>query len=189
MKKIKVREITGLDTLAGKSGGLRDFPKFMAAVEDAPEGSTVILDWRGVEIATSSYLGATFVHLLKMTMAGDLDRYLVLTGLNRTCLDELKLALELPGLVALLGSVGKNGTIESLQIFGKLEPPYVQTFAEVQKANGVSASELHERPARTQIAIGKTGWINRLSNLHRLRLVRKQKIGREFVFKAVNKET
>jgi hypothetical protein len=188
MKRIKVREITGSDTLAGKCGGSRDFLKLMAAVEDSPEGSTVILDWTGVEVATASYFGATFVRLLRMTMAGDMDRYLVLTGLNRTCLDELKLALELQGLVALLGDRGKNGAIESLQFFGTMEPAYVQTFAEVQKARGVSASELHKRQVPTHNPIGKTGWINRLSNLHRLRLVRKQKVGREFVFKPVNKE-
>jgi len=189
MQRIKVREITGLDTLAGKSGGARDFPKFMAAVEDSPEGCTVLLDWSGVEIATASYFGATFVPLLRLTMTGDLDRYLVLTGLNQTCLDELKLALEVPGLVALLGDCSKNGTIKSVLLFGKLESVYIEAFAEVQRAKGVSASELHTRQDRSRNRIGKTGWINRLSSLHRLRLVRKQKIGRRFVFRSVNEES
>lgn len=188
MQRIKVRELTGLDTLAGKSGGARDFPKFVAAVEDSPEGCTVLLDWSGVEIATASYFGATFMPLLRMTMVGGLDRYLVLTGLNRTCLDELKLALEVPGLVALLGDCGKNGTVNSVQLFGKLEPVYVEAFAEVQKSKGVSASELHDRQIRSHSRIGVTGWINRLSNLHRLRLVRKQRIGRRFVYKPLNEE-
>jgi hypothetical protein len=187
VNRIRVREITGLDTLAGKSGGQRDFPKFMAAIEEMPEGSTVVLDWLGVEIATSSYFGSTFIPVLRMAMAGDLNRYFIVGGLNRTCLDELKLVLESQGLVTLLGELDKNGRIRSVQVLGEIDPAYAETLAAVQEAKGASASELHDRKSRPHsVRIGRTGWINRLSNLHRLRLVRKRKMGREFVFEAVN---
>lgn len=188
MKRIKVRDITGLNTLAGRSSGSRDFPKLLAAVEDSPEGSTVIVDWTGVEIATASYFGATFVRLLRMTMTGDVDRYVILRGLNPTCLDELKLALELPRLVALLGDVNDDGSIRSVRLVGSLESSYVEAFGEVQRLKAVSASELHKRQDRMRGPIGKTGWINRLSNLHKLRLVRKERVGREFLFKTVSEE-
>jgi len=189
MEQISVKEITGLETLAGKSGAARDFPKFMAAVEASPDASTVLLDWSGIEVATASYFGGTYVRLLRMTMTGDLDRYLILTGLNETCLDELKLALELPGLVALLADCGKNATIKGIQTFGKLERAYIEAFVEVHRSKGISASELHQKHVRGHNGIGKTAWINRLSNLHRLRLVRKQKTGRQFVFTPVNEES
>lgn len=189
MKRINIKEITGLETLAGKSGAARDFPKFVAAVEASPLESTVLLDWSGIEVVTASYFGGTFVRLLRMTMTGDLDRYLILTGLNETCLDELKLALELPGLVALLADCGKKPTIRSIQAFGKLETAYVEAFAEVGRSKGISASELHRRHVRSQSGIGKTAWVNRLTNLHRLRLVRKQKRGRQFVFRPVSEES
>jgi len=185
MERIKVTEVTKSDTLAGKIPGMRDFPKFLSAVENTPESSTVILDWTGVEIATASYFGATFVRLLRMTTAGDLDRYLAVTGLNSTCMDELKLALEIAEVVALLIDGVKGRGDRSVQVLGNLDPAYVQTIAEVQKCKGVSASELHRRQMGTNHPIGKTGWINRLSNLYRLRLVRKEKQGRESVFRSV----
>jgi hypothetical protein len=187
MSVINVRKITGSDTLAGKTGGLRDFPKFATAVDQTPEGSTVVLDWSGVEIATASYFGSTLVPMLRMAMAGDLDRYFVVAGLNRTCLDELKLVLEVQGLATLLGQVGKGGKAQGLQVLGKLDPAYAETLAAVQDAKSVSASNLYDGHSRVGgQRIGKTGWINRLSKLHHLRLVKKQKVGREFVFEAVS---
>ncbi len=185
MTRIKIREVTGQDILAGKSDGLRDYPKIMSAVEETTSGDTVVLDWSGVEIATASYFGATFVPLLRMAMAGQLDRYFIVTGLNRTCLDELKLVLELQGLVALTGEWKENG-IRNAEVLGRLDPAYADTLNAVQRAQAASATELFKKHTRTPI--GKTGWINRLSNLHRLRLVRKERVGREYVFQALAKE-
>ncbi len=188
MIRINVREITGLDTLAGKVGGLRDFPKFVAALEETPSGSTVFLDWSGVEISTASYLGTTFVPLLRMAMAGELDRYFVVCGMNKTCLDEFKLVLELQGLVALVGNLGRDGLVHNVQVLGTLDLAYTKTLDAVQHVNLATASQLHKRDAQTHTRIGKTAWINRLSKLHRLRLVRKQRIGREYVFQTVSEE-
>jgi len=185
MTRIKVREITGREILAGKSDGLRDFPKFMTAVEEMSAGDTVILDWTGIEIATASYFGATLISLLRMAIAGDLDRYFVVAGLNSTCLDELKLVLDLQSLVTLAGE-WRDGTLQGLTVLGKLDDAYSEALDAVQQVDAVSAAELHKSHQRSS-PIGKTGWINRLTNLHRLRLVRKQRIGREYVFQAVNK--
>jgi len=184
MTRIEVKKITDLDTLAGRSGGLRDFPKFMTAVEGAPSGDTVVLDWSGIEIVTASYLGATFGTLLRMAMSGGLDRYFVMTGLNKAGLDELKLVVEVQNLVALVGDLDQDGSLHNVESLGILDPAYVEPLHAVQKAKTASAMSLYER-ARSRTKIGKTGWINRLSNLHRLRLVRKQRIGREYVFEAV----
>src|SRR5258708_2941626 len=89
--RINVRQITGLGTLIGKIGGTRDFPKFMEAVSASPEGSTVVFDWSGIEIATASYFGATVLPLLRMSITGGMDRYFMHVGLNQNCFDELKL--------------------------------------------------------------------------------------------------
>jgi hypothetical protein len=185
MNRIGVKKLTGLDTLAGKSGGLRDFPKFMAEIEETPSGDTVILDWTGIEVVTASYLGATFGTFLRMAMAGDLDRYFVMVGLNKAGIDELKLVVEVQKLVALVGELNKDGSVHNVESLGFLDPAYAETLQAVQKAKTASAMSLYER-ARNHTRIGKTAWINRLSNLHRLRLVRKQRIGREYVFEAVS---
>jgi len=188
MTRITVREITGLDTLAGRSGGLRDFSKFVAAIEETPEGETVVLDWAGVEIATASYFASTLAVLLRMAMAGELDRYFIAVGLNKTCREELKLVLELQALAVLVGRCDREGSIQNVEVLGVLDPAYAETLETVQRVEGASAAGLHKQQTRTLKGIGRTGWINRLSNLYRLRLLKRQRVGRQYVFQAVFKE-
>jgi hypothetical protein len=184
MRHISIREVTGRDILAGKSDGLRDFPKLLDAVEQTSPGETVVLDWDGIEIATASYFGTTLIALLRMAMASELDCYFVVTNLNRTCIDELKLVLELLGLVVLTGE-WTNGGIRKTQVLGSLDASYAETLGAIQKSVSASATELHTAN-RGRSGIGKTGWINRLSNLHRLRLIRKERVGREYKFHALS---
>jgi hypothetical protein len=183
---LNIRNLTGLDTLAGKSGGLRDFPKFLTAIEETSDEDIVVLDWTGIEIATASYFGATFISLLRMAVAGELNRYFVLVGLNRTCLDELKLVLELQGLVAATGKMEK-GVVRHLELLGNLDNAYTEALAAVQQVDSASATDLHKKN-QSRAKIGKTAWINRLTNLHRMRLIRKQRVGREYIFRALTSE-
>jgi hypothetical protein len=185
MQTLRICEITGLNTLAGKIAGVRDWPKFLQTVEATPEGAVLVFDWADVELVTASYYSATFVRLLRMAMSGDLDRYFILINLNRTSVDELKLVLEFQGLVALIGKLGPSGNILEVEILGNLDSVYSEAYEAVRKSTQVSASQLYGLQRQASAGIGKTGWINRLANLHRLRLVKRQKIGREFVFEAI----
>ena len=187
MTRIDVQKLTGLDTLVGKTGGLRDFPKFMSAVAEVPDGSTVILDWSAVDLATSSYFASAVIPIIRMTLVGDLDRYFIFAGLSQTSLDELKLVVEHTGVVVFLGDLDRNGSPRNLRVLGKLESPYAETLAAIQAVESASASALHKQQHRSGTRIGKTGWVNRLSHLHRLRLIKKHKIGRELVFETVQK--
>ena len=187
MIRIDAHKVTGLDTLVGKIGGIRDFPKFMSAVAEAPDGSTVALDWSGIDLATASYFGSAVLPIIRMTMMGDLDRYFVFVGVNQTSLDELKLVLEFNELVVLLGDLDRSGGVRNLRVLGKLESPYAETLTAIQEVESTSASALYKQQHRTGTRIGKTGWVNRLSHLYRLRLLKKHKVGRELVFETVQK--
>jgi hypothetical protein len=183
--RIDVRQITGLDTLIGKIGGMRDFPKFMEAVSATPEGSTVVFDWSAIEIATASYFGSTVLPLLRMSTAGGMDRYFLHVGLNQNCLDELRLVVEFQNLVVLVGEAGRGDSIRDVRVVGKLEPAYSETLAAITASQTASAATLHKDQPSRGTKIGKTGWANRLSYLFRLRLVKKQRVGRELVFQPV----
>jgi len=185
--RIQAQKVTGLTTLVGKTGGIRDLPKFMAAVAEVPDGSTIILDWSRIDLATASYFGAAIVPIIRMTMVGDLDRYFVFAGLDQTSLDELKLVIEYNHLVIFLGDLDRGGGVRNLRVLGKLESPYLETLTAIQSAKSASASGLYKQQDRIGTRIGKTGWVNRLSHLHRLRLVKKHKVGRELVFETVQK--
>lgn len=183
--RIKVRQITGIDTLIGKIGGARDFPKFMEAASATPEGSTVVFDWSGIEIATASYFGSTVLPLLRMSQTGDMDRYFLHVALNQNCFDELKLVVEYQNLVVLVGDTNRGDSIRNVRVLGKLEPVYSETLAAIGATQTASASTLHKDQPTKGAKIGKTGWANRLSYLFRLRLVKKQRVGRELVFQPI----
>jgi hypothetical protein len=181
--RINVRKITDSNTLVGKIGGNRDFPKFMTAAMEAPEGSTVVFDWSGIELATASYFGATILPLLKMSNVGQLDRYFMLVGISPDFLDELKLVIEFHSLAVLVGDIGRGDSVCNVRVIGKLESPYSETLDAITKATRASASILHKHSKKNQI--GKTGWANRLAYLSQLRLVKKQRVGRELVFQPI----
>jgi hypothetical protein len=183
--RLDVRQISGLDTLIGKIGGTRDFPKFMEAVSAMPEGSTVVFDWSSIEIATASYFDSTVLPLLRMSTTGDMDRYFLHVGLNQNCLDELKLVVEFQKLVVLVGDAGRGDSIHNVRVVGKLEPVYSDTLAAIKASQTASAATLHKDQPSKGAKIGKTGWANRLSYLFRLRLIKKQRVGRELVFQPV----
>jgi hypothetical protein len=183
--RISVRQITGLDTLIGKTGGTRDFPKFMEAVSTKPDGSTVIFDWSAIEIATASYFGSTVLPLLRMSTTGGMDRYFLHVGLNQNCLDELRLVAEYQNLVVLVGDVRSGDSIRNISVLGKLEPVYSETLAAIKASRTASAGTLYREQPTKCAKIGKTGWANRLSHLFRLRLVKRHRVGRELVFQPV----
>jgi hypothetical protein len=181
--RLNVHKITDSTTLTGKLGGTRDFPKFMAAVMATPEGSTVVFDWSDIELATASYFGATILPLLKMSTAGHLDRYFVLAGVDENYIDELRLIIEFHDLAVMVGDIDRGGIVRNIRVVGKLESPYSETLQAITKSHRASASTLHKEQRKSQI--GKTGWANRLAYLSQLRLIKKQRVGRELVFQPV----
>lgn len=181
--RLSITKVVGSNMLAGKAAGQKDFPLLLAAIREAPDSATVALDWSEVEIATASYFGATLMPLIRMAISGDLDRYFVIVGMNESCLDELRLVLDLQSHAVLVGEFDRHGRIGKINIVGKIDPSHILTFTSVAAAEAISATELYLRnKAQGQSKIGKTGWINRVNTLYRERLLRRKKIGREFVF-------
>jgi hypothetical protein len=182
--RLRILKVTGSEYLVGKIGGQRDLPKFMNAVAATPDGCTVILDWSGIELASASYFGSAIIPVLRMTTTGDLDRYFIFANVNQNSLDELKLVVEFSNFVVLLGDIDRNNALSNVRVVGKLESPYSETFEAISRSQTASAAMLHEAQ-NSKAKIGKTGWANRLAYLSELRLVRKQRVGRELVFQPI----
>jgi len=184
MRRVNVRQFTGSDTLVGKTDGQRDAPRYVNLVFSDEREESLLWDWSGIKVATASYFATTLVPLMRMITSGELAKYFLLAGLNKNCLDELTLVLDAEGLVAMLAHM-RGGKVASVDLIGKLDPVYASTFNEVVRRGAVSAAELFRNSEhRGKSNIGKTAWINRLTGLNRLRLLRKEKVGREFIFHA-----
>lgn len=183
MRFLNVKSLTKRDTLVGRGDAKRDFALFEEAVTGGTAGETIIWDWSGVKITTASYFAGTCILLFKRTLSGELDKFFVLFGMNENSLEELKLILNAEGLVMLVADRVHRGKIESAYPLGELEDPYRETFAKTISKHPVSASTLHRKSTSGDgPRIGKTAWINRLTNLNRVRLLRRTKVGREFVY-------
>jgi hypothetical protein len=184
LRRVNVRQLSGSDTLVGKTDGQRDAPKFVNLVFGDDREESLLWDWSGIEVATASYFATTIIPLMRMITSGELAKYFLFVGLNKNCLDEFALVLNAEGLVAMLVKL-KNEKVASVDLVGKLDPVYANTFREVIRHGGISAAELFRHSQnRGKSKIGKTAWVNRLTGLNRLRLLRKEKVGREFVFHA-----
>jgi hypothetical protein len=182
LRRVSVRQLTGSDTLVGKTDGQRDAPKFVNLVFGDDREETLLWDWSGIEVATASYFATTITPLMRMITSGELAKYFLFTRLNKNCLDELSLVLNAEGLVAMMVHM-KGEKVASVDLVGKLDPVYANTFREVIRRGAISAAELFKHSQhRGKSQIGKTAWVNRLTGLNRLRLLRKEKVGREFVF-------
>lgn len=178
MQWIRVRNVAASDMLVGRSEGRRHFPKFIEAIYKSPELRTVVLDWTGVRIVTASYVAATIVPLLNVVGSGELEKYFVLTKMAPNCEEEIRFVLEAEGLAMFAANRGKRGRLEGVRTLGRLDHALAEALEQVIRHPGASANDLLVLSAGTgKTHIGVTAWINRLSNLHKLRLVRRTRVG------------
>lgn len=185
-------------------------------------GMTVLLDMKGVETVTASYLKATFLYLLRragalelgvlrslergsertveardpaaeVERAGEdtLNIFPMVAGLSpdvREELDDLLLLRKLSALEVMeLEESEQAGSERILQarLRGVSGGIVADTLKILMREGEATASQLFERHGG---GINVTGWNNRLADLHRLRLARRRKEGRFWIYRPVAEE-
>ena len=183
---LRIAKEVGSTQLAGSDMGISDLPKLLATVLKAGPEELIMLDFTGVD-ATASYLSQSVVKLVRMSNAGELDKFFIFTGLNAHTLDDLEIVLKLQKMAAFLTNSPKKGvSAETVKVIGHLEPLYQKTLNQVLAVNSATAEELMSKAKGEHIQ--KTGWLNRLAFLSSQKLIRREKHAREFVFKPVWEE-
>ena len=181
MKILKIRKLADSRFLTGRKLGKRDRPKFIAACRQIEPETTVVFDWGGVTVATSSYCDETLIHILRAIRLGDLHLYPLVVGMNENCVEEAEYALNVAGEAVWIAAL-KRGRIEVVRVLGRLESPYRETLSEILLRGSISPSDYGDRPGGAT-AIGRTGWLNRLGYLNKSGFIRKTKIGRTTVYR------
>lgn len=186
MKTLRIAKEIGGTHLAGNDMGISDLPKLLAAVLRADAEELVLLDFTGVD-ATASYLSQSVVKLVRMSNAGELDKFFIFSGLNAHTQDDLEIVLKLQKMAAFLSESSK-GIIssEAVRVIGHLDPLYRKTLNQVLTVKSATAEDLMFK-AKGE-GIQKTGWLNRLAFLSSQKLIRREKRAREFVFKPIWEE-
>jgi hypothetical protein len=161
-------------------------------------GELVVVDFKGIESATGSYLKATVVRLLQLGAASvnaraeqDPDTWLnvypLVANLNAELSDELDQVLAIQEVPCLeVVKAGDDGVIAA-KLRGPLDRALRETLRAVEELRSATATALSERFA-ADAKIATTAWNNRLSDLCVRRLVRRRRVGRQWVYEPVARQ-
>ncbi|WP_434387423.1 hypothetical protein [Melittangium boletus] len=184
--------------LFGATKGQEHFAPLLAELRDVSSGEVVIYDFTGIEHATASYVRATVLRLLKASyraaedagtsatsgMDSDvLDVFPLVAGLSADVAEELQTVLESQGIACFEATKWSAAGVVQGRVRGVLEGVLRDTLVRVAAARQVTASMLAEREPPNV-----TGWNNRLAELYRMRLVKRVKDGRQWIYSAVCSE-
>lgn len=174
MTLIPLRDLLGPSPLAGRIHGERDLSKIEDALR-AGESDVVILDFDKVELITSSYFLAAFWPL--WGDRGGQEWFPILANVGEQVLEDIVLPVR-QGRGAIWTATWSAGSLREPRVEGDLETELRLTLRLALEQGEVTASSLHEQDA----SVGKTAWNNRLADLHRLRLLRRRKEGRQLIY-------
>ncbi|MFO0575489.1 MAG: hypothetical protein U1A78_15960 [Polyangia bacterium] len=163
----------------------------------AHSGELVILDFTGIEAATASFIKATVVRLLKLSQqAADeapadekaaegplLNIYPCVHGLATEVREELSEVLVSQRLVCLEAMAWNPTQATAATLYGPLEVSLWNTLQKLTGTVGSTASQLHANHPEENINV--TAWNNRLADLFRLRLVRRVRQGRPWLYSSI----
>lgn len=184
--------------LYGATLGEKHLNGLLREIVGLSDGALVILDFTGVEAASASYLKATYGRLLAAAIrsAGSsgvsnkiehgedcLNIYPTVAGLSEDVRGEFDLllaALSLPGVEA---GRWKGEKLISGRVRGPLEGVLKETLQRVTTMRHATAFDMVDERLRNP-----TAWNNRLADLYRLRLVRRVKEGRQWVYTPIADE-
>lgn len=156
---------TGSDAiLAGRLMGQR---AFVAALEQFPElaePALVLLNFAGVELATSSYLSEVLVPLRDHLRLRRQPGYAVAANLADTVREEIEEMLRRSGDAFLTCGTDSAGQITDIQLCGQLDDKLLETLKLVSLKRETTAAQLYEEFRATD-AVGATAWNNRLASL------------------------
>lgn len=180
---------------------MRPLPEMVAGLPADNRGIEVLLDFVNVQSATSSYLQQSVLWLIDAAQratdnegAGHrtegvlaLDVWPFVTNLNDEVRGELRRLLRQEERVCMEAvSVTQEG-VTGIRVLGVLDPHLRAALEALVEAKRATAAELHARyPTGTQQRpITKNAWSNKLIDLFRLRLVRRTKHDRQWIYEPV----
>jgi len=204
---ISVKQLLGtsLSFGAGASLGQSHYPTILDKIRQEQTTNSdglVVFDYTNVEDVTASYVKATLLalHRCGRLAAGSLSAeealtshnhpvsleiFVVVTGANddvKACINDVFAA---NSLAVLAGNALVNGCLQSAELLGVIESKAFQTLQLAAKLEEVTAALLSQTQVTENITI--TAWNNRLADLHRQLLLRRQTNGRQHTYHSLVK--
>ena len=176
---IRMRDLVGNEVLAGALTGRKILGLLlerMGKLTANPE--MVMLDFKGVEIATASFLRESILEFRTIVRRRWINGYPVLANASDSVIEELLVLLVPQRDVFMLCALDEEGTPHSARLVGDLEPKQRITYELVQKLGDADAAELMRASDESDKPASRTAWNNRLAALSRLGLLLELNQGR-----------
>jgi hypothetical protein len=176
---IDMREVGKGRVLAGALKGKTALGRLLQMVGAEPAApKPLFLDFKGIDVATASYLRESVVALRNMIRGRDSYYYPVIANPNEAVRDELFELARARGDVFMSCALGKDGKVNRIALIGDLEEKQKQTFELVHAHGETDAGELMRQYGEREKVRHATAWNNRLSALASAGLVMEMRHGR-----------
>jgi hypothetical protein len=150
--------------LAGRLSGQRAFVTALEQFPELTEPTLVLLDFTGIDLATSSYLSEVIVPLRDHLRLRRQPGYAVAANMNEKVGEEVEEMLRRSGDALLTCATVASGQITDVRLCGKLDEKLEETLKLVSRKRETTAAQLHEE-SRSVDTVGATAWNNRLTTL------------------------
>ena len=175
--RFRLRDITDNEILAGALTGRRVLGLLMEQVDEELETpEPVYLDFKGIVIATASFLRECILEYKNIMRRRWTNYYPVVANANESVTEELSVLLGQRD-VLMLCTLDEEGNPGSPRVLGDLEPKQRIAFELVRQFGEADAGELM-RSSKNSEDVGQTAWNNRLASLSRLGLLMELSHGR-----------
>jgi hypothetical protein len=170
-------------TLAGTAMGRQMLAQLIAVTNPVATPTVAYLDFRGVDLATGSFLREAVLGFRDFSRNAIGTLYPVLANANAVIEDELAVYLKGRNDAIWACSLSENGVASNPHILGELDSSQLGTLQLISEHQPISAPELAK--LRPNEGIGTTAWNNRLSTLAAKGVVMELKQGKSKMFTSV----
>jgi hypothetical protein len=168
--------------LAGAADGANTLAKLITLVTKFVVPTTILLDFRKIDVATSSYLREAILGFRDYCRNSRPELYPVICNLGSKVREELDALLRLKGDALVVAETDAGGVVTAT-VVGKLEEKQRVTLLAVLHAKRVDAVSLSRQDQNENL--GPTAWNNRLASLSAKGILRETQTGRAKIYEPV----
>lgn len=152
--------------LAGATQGQKVFVSILDECKSiAPEPSIFIIDFKGVDLATASFLRESVFLLKDLMRARNSNWYPVLANVCPVVEEELSILTQARRDALILCTCGDDEIVSDARLFSNLDPKHERTFEIVVIEGEADAGSLAETYGEAEQLFKPTAWNNRLKSL------------------------
>lgn len=166
MMKLDMERYSTDGVLSGAIDGRDVFRSLLADCAREPAVPTpLILDFKGVKLATASFLRESVFALKDHMRARGAAWYPVLANVTAGIEDELSILTQSRKDALIMCACDETGLISDPRLFGDLDPKHQRTFELVVERGEAEASALADAYGQDEQLQNATAWNNRLKTL------------------------